>query len=106
MRRGRYLLIDNSNSFTKVALASPERLRPVRKLRTPEVTATSLRRMIAGWQYERVVLASVVPRKGDVIEHTLRASEVLRVSAKVKLGVGIDYPQPAKIGADRLANST
>jgi type III pantothenate kinase len=30
---------------------------------------------------------------------------VLRVTAKLKLGVGIDYPKPATIGADRLANA-
>jgi type III pantothenate kinase len=106
MRHGRYLLIDNSNSFTKVALATPDRLGSVRKLATPEVTPESLRRLIGKWSYDSVVLASVVPKKGDVIEQTLRAAGVLRVSAKVKLGVGIDYPLPGKIGADRLANST
>ncbi len=105
MRRGRFLLIDNSNSFTKVALATPEALLPVRKLRTAELTPETFRRVIAGWKYEHVVLGSVVPRKGDVIEKALGV-EVLRVSAKVKLGVGIDYPQPKKIGADRLANAT
>jgi type III pantothenate kinase len=106
MRRGRYLLIDNSNSFTKLTLASGRRLGTVRRVPTPELSGATLRRAIAGWEFERVVLASVVPKKGAIIEKELRGHELLNVSSKVKLGVGIDYPQPRKIGADRLANST
>ncbi len=30
---------------------------------------------------------------------------MLKVSAKVQLGVGIEYPKPSSIGADRLANA-
>jgi type III pantothenate kinase len=103
----RTLLIDNSNSFTKLALGSAERIvSPVRKIATPEVSGPTLLRAIGRWKFDRVVLASVVPKKAAVIEEALAGFPLLRISAKVKLGVGIDYPQPGKIGADRLANST
>src|SRR5207302_2125097 len=51
----------------------------------------------------RVVLSSVVPEKNKIV--TTLKKPVLRVGPKIKLGVGIDYPQPDKIGADRLANA-
>ena len=34
-----------------------------------------------------------------------RGRDLLWVSARIDLGVGIDYPQPETIGADRLANA-
>jgi type III pantothenate kinase len=106
MRSGPYLLIDNSNSYTKLAVATRERVGSVRKVRTSELTTAALRQAIRGWSFEKVILASVVPKKGAVIEAALGGRDLLRVSSKVKLGVGIDYPQPKSIGADRLANST
>lgn len=103
----RTLLIDNSNSFTKLALGTSERIvSAVRKIPTAEVSAATLRKTLATWKFGRVVLASVVPQKAAVIKEALIDFPTLQVSAKVKLGVGIDYPQPSKIGADRLANST
>ena len=102
-----YLLIDNSNSFTKFALASRKKIGPSRKLRTSEVTDASLKKTLRGWRWETAVLSSVVPEKGEVMAAFLTAggARVLNVSAKVRLGVGVKYPKPATIGADRLANA-
>jgi type III pantothenate kinase len=100
-----FLLIDNSNSFTKFALARAEKVGRVRKVRTAELNATSLKNALAGWKWKAAVLSSVVPAKGEAIAEYLSPTSVLQVSAKVKLGVGIDYPQPKSIGADRLANA-
>lgn len=102
-----YLLIDNSNSFTKFSLASRTKIGPSRKLRTSEVTETSLKKTLRGWRWETAVLSSVVPEKGDVMAGFLGkgGAQVLRVSAKLRLGVGVKYPKPKTIGADRLANA-
>jgi type III pantothenate kinase len=100
-----FLLIDNSNSFTKFALSSRKRLGTSRKLRTADVSAAALRRLLRGWRWRAAVLSSVVPEKCEVIARFLAPAPVLRVSAKVRLGVGVDYPKPATIGADRLANA-
>ena len=51
------------------------------------------------------MLSSVVPEVGKLIEQHLAGTPVLRVSTRLKLGVGVDYPKPATIGADRLANA-
>ncbi|MDB6151726.1 MAG: Type pantothenate kinase [Chthoniobacteraceae bacterium] len=100
-----FLLIDNSNSFTKLALSSRSELVKIRKIATREVDEKRLADALRGWRFDSVVLSSVVPEKGDVIAHFLSHYPTLRVSSKVRLGVGIDYPKPKTIGADRLANA-
>ncbi len=100
-----FLLIDNSNSFTKFALATRSALGATRKLRTREVDVVSLKRILRGWRFRAVVMCSVVPEKATVISRYLAAFPVLAVTAKTRLGIGIDYPKPRSIGADRLANA-
>jgi len=100
-----FLLIDNSNSFTKFALSVKGKIGQVRKLRTAELDGASIKNALHSWSWDRAILSSVVPAKGEVIADFLSPAPVLQVSAKVKLGVGIDYPQPKTIGADRLANA-
>lgn len=100
-----FLLIDNSNSFTKLALASPRALGPIRKLRTSTLDADSLARALRGWRFRAVVMCSVVPEKGAFLAEQLATHPVLSISAKTRLGIGIDYPRPQTIGADRLANA-
>jgi type III pantothenate kinase len=100
-----FLLIDNSNSFTKFALSSPQKVGAVRKLRTAQLDGASLKNALHGWRWEVAVLSSVVPSKGEVIADFLSPAPVIRVGVKTRLGVGIDYPQPKTIGADRLANA-
>jgi len=100
-----FLLIDNSNSFTKFALSTRDKVGPSRKLRTSVLDAAGLKNALFGWRWQVAVLSSVVPSKGEVIADFLSPAPVVRVGAKTKLGVGIDYPQPKTIGADRLANA-
>ena len=100
-----YLLIDNSNSFTKFALATRTKIGPTRKLATADLDAASLKKTLRGWGWKAAVLSSVVPLKGDILAQFLAPVPVIRVSAKVRLGVGVEYPNPKTIGADRLANA-
>lgn len=101
-----FLLIDNSNSYTKFCLSSrTELLGEARRLSTREMTAESIRQVVRAWEWKAVVLSSVVPAMGDLLAETLHGVPIVRVSATVKLGVGVDYPQPRTIGADRLANA-
>jgi type III pantothenate kinase len=102
-----YLLIDNSNSFTKFALSSRDKIGPSRKLRTSEVTDASLRKTLRGWRWKTVVLSSVVPEKGAIMAKTLGKGDikVVHVNARGNLGVGVKFPKPKSIGADRLANA-
>jgi type III pantothenate kinase len=105
MPSAQFLLIDNSNSFTKFALSSRERLGAVRRVRTSELDAASLRRVLRGWKFDCVVLCSVVPKKSALLRDELAAKPLHNVDHRSKLGVGIEYPKPKTIGADRLANA-
>ena len=48
-------------------------------------------------------MSSVVPKKNPAVLASAR--KILWVTPRIKLGVGIDYPNPRTIGADRLANA-
>jgi type III pantothenate kinase len=54
-------------------------------------------------------LASVVPRASPkwrrLVTRLFPRTRLVEVRPKVTLGVGIDYPEPKTIGADRLANA-
>jgi type III pantothenate kinase len=105
VKRHRYLLIDISNSFTKLAFSSKTRLSRPLRVATRDFGAEYLRTLFAGNYPETVVVSSVVPKRNRAIKIAARNSRVLWLSAKINLGVGVEYPSPETIGADRLANA-
>lgn len=109
MMRGKpttdYLLVDISNSYTKLAFATRRRVaRPIRHP-TNGLTVAVLRRILRGRSVQTIVVSSVVPRKNKVIAAAAGPSRMLFLTPQLDLGVGIDYPAPRSIGADRLANA-
>jgi len=100
-----FLLIDVSNSFTKIAFASDRKLFDVQKIPTPELTARSLRKQLADKEFDTAVVSSVVPDVKKALGKFLKGHTVIEVGPGIDLGIGIDYPKPAGIGADRLANA-
>ena len=100
-----YLLIDISNSYTKLAFATRRRLSKPIRIPTAELSAASLRRILARQSARTIFVSSVVPQKNKAIMAAAGSGCVLFLSPKLDLGVGIDYPDPRSIGADRLANA-
>lgn len=100
-----YLLIDISNSFTKLALASRKRIARPSRIATNKLTAAYLRGFIKRRKVDRFVVCSVVPKKNREVKSAARKTQILWLGPHVKLGVGIKYPSPKTIGADRLANA-
>ncbi len=103
--RADYLLVDVSNSFTKLAFASTKRLGATERIRTPSLKASALQKVIRRQAVARIVVCSVVPQKNALIRNAAGRIPVTFVNARSALGVGVDYPQPRTIGADRLANA-
>ena len=100
-----YLLVDISNSFTKIALSTREEIsRPVR-IPTQSLTSQKLRSHLRGKHVSRIVVCSVVPAKNATIKKSAGATKILWLGPGIQLGVKIDYPNPKLIGADRLANA-
>ena len=100
-----YLLIDISNSFTKLAFATRQRISKPARIVTEKLTAASLRRFLRRQKVERIVVSSVVPKKNRGVQRAVGKVPILWLTPKIKLGVGIDYPNSKEIGADRLANA-
>lgn len=102
-----WLLIDNSNSRTKFALGDGGGLSTWRQvIATPEVSADTLARAVDGLDYSAVIVCSVVPEKARVIgEFFDGRCPVHFINHRSPLGLAVDYPDPAAIGADRLANA-
>jgi type III pantothenate kinase len=103
--RGDFLLVDVSNSFTKLAFSSREKLGRSERLPTPALNFSRLTKIIRRRRTQQIVVSSVVPAKEKIIRRAAGRVPILFVSAKCELGVGVDYPVPASIGADRLANA-
>ena len=51
------------------------------------------------------VVSSVVPKKSRAVKGAAGKTKVLWLNSRLKFGVGINYPAPKTIGADRLANA-
>ncbi len=106
------LLFDIGNTHTHVGLADGRRVRKQVNLPTRawfDGKARALVKKIAGREkITGAVLCSVVPRATPKVRQTVRALwrlDTLELNAKTIRGVGIDYPKPASIGPDRLANA-
>ncbi|MEM9081828.1 MAG: type III pantothenate kinase [Verrucomicrobiota bacterium] len=101
------LLVDNSNSRTKFALASPEGLTTWREtLPTLSLTADSIRALLPS-DATHATICSVVPHKSKLLAETCQSAGLAThtISHQSKLPIQIDYPTPSQIGPDRLANA-
>jgi type III pantothenate kinase len=100
-----YLLIDISNSFTKLAFASRSKIGRSKRVATKRLNASYLRRLVGRRKLDALVVSSVVPKINREIKAGSNGINILWLSSKLELGIGIDYPRPNSIGADRLANA-
>ena len=100
-----YLLVDVSNSYTKLVFASTKRISTPVRIVTNKLSSSVFSRFLGQRRVQKVVVSSVVPKKNRTISKVAGKTRVLWLNSTVKLGVGIDYPAPETIGADRLANA-
>ena len=114
----RLLLLDIGNTHTHVGLAGPRGIDRQADLSTrdwqerPAAAIAALRRFarasLRNSVPDGVALCSVVPAATPAALHAVRTLwnlEALVLSPATLRGVGIDYPRPATIGPDRLANA-
>ena len=101
------ILIDIGNTRTKFVLADAESILDRRQWPTHEIDETSVREVTQLWRdagATQAVLCSVVPSRNAAFRLVF-GEDLLIVSHEIPLGIGIDYPEPSSIGADRLANA-
>lgn len=99
-----FVVVDISNSFTKIATVRKGRLRDRERKATRDLDRPFVQSLEARHRGRPVVLASVVPAKTGIFAALFPRSLFL-VHGKAPLGFPVDYPKPAEIGADRLANA-
>jgi type III pantothenate kinase len=106
------LLFDIGNTHTHVGLANAKRI--VKQADIPTSAwfdggaAAAVRKFVGKNRIEGAALCSVVPRATPLAGKTIRAFwkiKALELTPQTIRGVGIDYPKPASIGPDRLANA-
>lgn len=98
------LLIDVGNGRTKFGLAEGETIRCHSDHPTREISPETVRAIIRDWRFDQAVLCSVVPKAVPAFQEVL-GGRLLVLRHDTPMGIGISYPQPECIGADRLANS-
>ncbi len=101
----RLLVIDISNSFTKFAIAHRGKLGRAGRIPTRELTAKNFREQIAlaPLRHRGAQLRRPAPQRGDPASRA--HADPGNQPSRIPLGIGIDYPEPASIGADRLVNA-
>ena len=100
-----HLLIDNSNTRTKFALASGNSIAEWRAvIPTAELSTQTISEALSDITFEKATICSVVPKAAELLEEALGVPSH-RISCHSEMPIRIDYPKPEQIGADRLANT-
>lgn len=98
------LLVDNSNTRTKLMLSRRGELLPeCRMCPTAQLSVQSLRRVLQGWRFSRILVSSVVPTAEAVFREAW-PDRVRFLTPEWVRGVDFNYPGLATLGADRVAN--
>jgi type III pantothenate kinase len=106
------LLFDIGNTNTHLGLANKRRV--VQHMDIPTSAwrnggaLSKVKKFVGRNTIEGAALCSVVPRATPFVKKIVRATwrlETLELNARTIFGVGVDYPEPASIGPDRLANA-
>jgi type III pantothenate kinase len=106
------LLFDIGNTHTHLGLADDERV--VKHVNIPTSkwfdsrAAALVKRFVGRNKPDGAMICSVVPPATPLARKMVRAAWKLNateLNAKTTRGVGISYPNPKTIGADRLANA-
>lgn len=99
------MLIDISNSFTKFAFATTKRVARASQVPTAKLSVAKLREILSQQAVRNIIVSSVVPERNALVRQAAGKTRVFFLNAKSRLGVGVKYPKPKTIGADRLANA-
>ncbi|HXE43443.1 MAG TPA: type III pantothenate kinase [Candidatus Baltobacteraceae bacterium] len=106
------LLFDIGNTNTHIGIADGRRVVKQTDIPTREWSGrkatTSFNKFVGRKKISGAILCSVVPAMTPLVRKIVRKIwklDALELKAKTVRGIGIDYPKPNSIGADRLANS-
>jgi type III pantothenate kinase len=99
-----YLLLNINNTFTKWAVVREGRLHHLGKQPTTAFALTGALSLRKKFGLAEIVVASVVPAHNASVQNVF-GNGIVWVGGTEDLGLKIEYPKKAQIGADRLANA-
>lgn len=106
------MLLDIGNTHTHLGLANETRVLRQRNVPTQDWSRgralSQIEAFVGRAKIDAIALCSVVPRASKAATGVLEKSFQLRpleLNYKTVRGIGVDYPKPETIGADRLANA-
>ena len=106
------LLLDIGNTHTHLGLANRHRVLKQANIPTrawfDKTAPNAIGRFAGGRALSGAALCSVVPRATSLASRVVFSrfkTRPLELNSKAIRGIGIDYPKPATIGPDRLANA-
>ena len=106
------IVVDMGNTSTMLGLARAGRISAISRLPTRTTCRADVTAALTGLTRNRLIagamLCSVVPERNRLWLRELRSCSgrtPVVVHHRMKLGLRIEYPNPASIGADRLANA-
>jgi type III pantothenate kinase len=112
MKKQRILLVDVGNTSISLGLGCGQRISRVSHVPTRGRSESAIRNMaraVAGEAgADGAIISSVVPRLTPRWKRALRTvcgRTPIVVTSKLKLDITIDYPRPASIGGDRIADT-
>lgn len=100
------LLVDNSNTRTKFALAAGGQsgFSCVRTLATAEISCAAVKHLLRDWEYGRVCICSVVPAARKILHEAFYGTPVIWVRTELAPDLFAGYPGVETLGGDRVAN--
>lgn len=106
------IAVDIGNTSASIGIAHDTKITCVSRMhggiRDRKVIRNTIARLARNRCIDGSVFCSVVPSANQTWISELKrslGSDPLVVNHRLKLGIGISYPRPATIGADRLANA-
>ncbi len=106
------LLLDVGNTHTHLGLANSRRIVKQRNISTESWSNNRaemfVTKFVAKAALDGAMVCSVVPGATPRVRQLVKAAwnlECMELTARTVVGVGISYPNPSTIGADRLANA-
>lgn len=106
------LLLDVGNTHTHLGLANNRRIVKQRNISTESWSNNQagmfVTKFVAKAALDGAMVCSVVPGATPRVRHLVKAAwslECMELTVRTVVGVGINYPNPSTIGADRLANA-
>ena len=92
----KFLLVNLNNTSTKLALADEEKLLAKKVIRTETLSTASVERAIRSWNFDHVLVGSVVPKKTSIFRGLFRL-RMKELTPNLELGIGIDFSDPAEL---------